>query len=408
MPHQHPPHGDWRTWVILGGRGAGKTRAGAEWVRAQVEGTTPTQQGRCKCIALLGETLDQVREVMVFGISGIISSSPPDRVPQWESGRKRLVWPNGALAYAFSARDAEALRGPQFDGAWSDELCKWRNAKHAWDMLQFGLRLGHNPQQVITTTPRNIKLLHRILNDSRTVNTQAATEANRTNLAPCFIRDIRQRYKGTYLERQELDGALIKDPPDALWKRAVLEKAYVKSVPHLHRIVVAVDPPVGRLHQSDECGIIVAGVVHIGDPRTWRAYVLEDASISNASPMEWSRKAILMYEKYKADRIVAEVNQGGDMVESVIRQIDPLVSYRAVWASRGKTVRAEPIAALYEQGRVKHTGDLTQLEDQMCDMTLAGYFGKKSPDRVDALVWALHDLMIASSAHWSDPRLRIL
>lgn len=406
MEHQLPPEGNWRTWVAMGGRGAGKTRAGAEWVRAQVEGPRPLHEGRCRRIALVGETIDQVREVMVFGESGILACSPPDRRPEWQATRKRLIWPNGATAQAFSAHDPESLRGPQFDGAWVDELAKWKKARPTWDMLQFALRLGDDPRVCVTTTPRNVGLMHELLQLETTVVTTAPTEANRANLAASFLDEVRARYAGTRLGRQELDGVLLEDTEGALWTGALLEAARVQEVPELDRIIVAVDPPVTGTAQSDDCGIVVAGAVTKGPVQDWRAYVLADESLGGASPARWAKAAIRAMEQYGADRLVAEVNQGGEMVEQVIRQIDPLVPVRTVHATRGKAARAEPVAALYEQGRVHHLAGLTALEDQMRAMTPQGYAGRGSPDRLDALVWALNELMIEPAAKWRNPQVR--
>ncbi len=408
MPHQLPPDGDWRSWVIMGGRGAGKTRAGSEWVRAMVEGSLPMDAGRARRVALVGETIDQVREVMIFGDSGILACSPPDRRPKWEATRKRLVWPNGAVAQVFSAYEPEGLRGPQFDAAWADELAKWKKAEDAWDMLQFALRLGQHPQQVVTTTPRNVGVLKDLLKNRSTVVTHAPTEANRAYLAKSFLEEVRSRYAGTRLGRQELDGVLLEDIEGALWTAGDLDQRRVGKAPEVTRVVVAVDPPVSSHAGSDECGIVVAGVVAEGSPQDWRAYVLEDASVHAKSPMGWAEAALAAMHRHGADRLVAEVNQGGDLVEAVVRQINPLVSYRGVRAMRGKVARAEPVAALYEQGRVKHVRGLGDLEDQMCQMSAQGFMGKGSPDRVDALVWALTDLMIDAGQGFRKPQIRTL
>ena len=408
MDHQLPPEGPWRSWVIMGGRGAGKTRAGAEWVRSIVEGSRPLDKGRCKRIALVGETVDQVREVMIFGDSGILACTPPDRRPDWEGSRKRLVWPNGAIATVHSAHDPEGLRGPQFDGAWVDEIAKWKRSQETWDMLQFALRLGDHPQVCVTTTPRNVGVLKALLKAPSTVVTHAATEANAANLAASFLEEVRARYRGTRLGRQELDGILMADAEGALWTSAMLEKARVTELPELDRIVVAVDPAATSGSGSDECGIVVVGARMQGPPQDWRAYVLADCSVRGESPAGWARAAIRAMERFGADRLVAEVNQGGQMVQEVIRQVDPLVPYKAVHASRGKVARAEPVAALYEQGRVRHVMDLEVLEDQMLRMTAHGYEGGGSPDRVDALVWALHELMIEPAAKWRQPGVRTL
>ncbi len=407
-PHQLPPEGEWRTWVILGGRGAGKTRAGAEWVRAQVEGSMPFDEGRARRVALVGETQDQVREVMIFGDSGILACSPEDRRPTWEASRKRLVWPNGAIATVHSAHDPEGLRGPQFDAAWVDELAKWPNAQDTWDMLQFALRLGDDPRVCVTTTPRNVDVLKTLLEQPSTVQTHAKTDVNRANLAASFLEEVRNRYAGTRLGRQELDGVLLSDAEGALWTSEMLEEIRTDKVPELDRIVVALDPAATSGKSSDECGIVVAGALTQGPPQDWRAYVLADCTVSAASPNTWARAAISAMEQFSADMLVAEVNQGGQMVEEVIRNIDPLIPYRAVHASRGKVARAEPVAALYEQGRVRHVGVFEQLESQMVQMTINGYEGSGSPDRTDALVWALHELLITHSAKWRQPGVRRL
>jgi len=309
MEHQLPPGGDWRSWVIMGGRGAGKTRAGAEWVRACVEGAMPLSPGRCRRVALIGETMDQVREVMVFGESGIMNCSPPDRRPEWQATRRCLVWPNGAEAMVFSAHDPEGLRGPQFDAAWVDELAKWKKARETWDMLQFALRLGEHPQVCVTTTPRNVGILKELLELPSTVVTRAKTEANRANLAESFLEEVRARYGNSRLARQELDGILVTDVDGALWTGETLDRAQALAPPAtFDRIVVAVDPPAGDGKASDACGIVVAGVVCEGPPQAWRAWVLEDASVQGVSPTGWAQAAAAAYERWQADRVVAEVN----------------------------------------------------------------------------------------------------
>lgn len=406
LPHQMPPEGDWKTWVILGGRGAGKTRAGSEWVRMMVEGATPEAPGRARRVALIGETYDQALAVMIKGDSGILACSPPDRVPVWVAGERRLVWPNGAEARVYSANDAEALRGPQFDAAWSDELAKWPKAQGTWDMLQFGLRLGRHPQQVVTTTPRNVAVLKDLMELGSTVSTRAATEANRAYLAPSFLEEVRARYGKTRLGRQELDGEILEDAEDALWTRSGLDALRVESVAEGARVIVAVDPPVTGHEGSDACGIIVVAIDETGPPHQWRATVLEDRSVRATSPNGWAEAAIAAYYAHGAERLVAEVNQGGDMVETIVRQIDPSVNYKAVRASRGKAARAEPVAALYEQGRVRHLGALPDLEDEMCRMSLTGYEGHGSPDRVDALVWALTEGVLLPGQRALAPGIR--
>ena len=394
--------------MILGGRGAGKTRAGAEWVRSMVEGGMPLDTGRARRVALIGETFDQVRDVMIFGDSGILTCSPPDRKPVWKAGERKLIWPNGAEAQAFSAHDPEGLRGPQFDAAWVDELAKWKKGQETWDMLQFALRLGEHPQVCVTTTPRNVEVLKRLLESPSTVQTHAATEANRANLAASFLEEVQARYAGTRLGRQELEGVLLADAEGALWSSEALQATQVRSLPGFDRIVVGLDPSVSGGAKADACGIVVVGAQLKGPPQDWRAVVLADCTVEGAGPSGWARAAIAAMDEYGAERLVAEVNQGGKLVEEVLRQVDPLVPYKAVHASRGKVARAEPVAALYEQGRVRHVKGLSALEEQMCQMTARGFEGQGSPDRVDALVWALHELMIAPAAQYRRPRVRVL
>jgi len=383
------------TWIILGGRGAGKTRAGAEWVRAQAEGPSPLsgpKGGMGGQIALIGETYSDVRDVMVEGPSGILSIAPPDRCPRHEPSRRRLTWPNGAVARYFSSEDPDGLRGPQFTAAWADEFAKWRNIQATWDMLQFALRLGVQPRQVVTTTPRPIKELKELMARATSVVTQASTYANRVHLAPGFFNTIIAQYEGTRLGRQELNAEILEDNPGALWQRHMFEAARHQEPPLLSRVVVAVDPPASSGAAADECGIIVAGRGTDG-----RAYVLEDATCQGASPSAWAGRAVAAYHHHGADRLVAEVNQGGDMVKAVIQQVDESISYKAVHASRGKVLRAEPVAALYERGRVRHSGVFPTLEDQMCEFDRENA-GSRSPDRVDALVWALTELMLSGKA----------
>ena len=406
LPHQLPPDGDWLTWVILGGRGAGKTRAGAEWVRAMVEGATLDAPGRARRVALVGETYDQALAVMVKGESGILACSPPDRQPRWVAGERTLIWPNGAEARLYSSHDPEALRGPQFDAAWSDELAKWPKADATWDMLQFGLRLGRQPRQVVTTTPRNVPILRTILGRDSTVSTHAPTEANAAYLAPSFLAEIRAHYGATRLGRQELDGLLLEDVEGALWTRAMLDGLRVDAAPKDARIIVAVDPPVTGHEGSDACGIIVVAIDQVGRPQDWRAVVLADCSVQATSPNGWAEAAVAAYHQHGAARMVAEVNQGGEMVETIVRQIDPMINYRAVRATTGKAARAEPVAALYEQGRVLHLGLLPALEDEMCLMSRTGYDGRGSPDRVDALVCALTDGLLEAGRRALKPGIR--
>lgn len=402
--YQAAPAGNWHTWVILGGRGAGKTRAGSEWVRSRVEGATPLAAGGSRRIALVGETLDQVRAVMVEGDSGILACTPPDRRPRLVVSQNRLIWPNGAEATLASAVNYEALRGPQFDGAWADELAKWRYAREAWEMLQFTLRLGNDPRQLVTTTPRDVDVLREILNEIGTVVSRAGTAENSAHLAPGFVDRLMARFGGTAMGRQELDGELIREREGAMWTRAMIEDGRGSMPVGLTRIVVAVDPPVSTGKRADECGIVVAGVDASGPNDKWQAWVLADRSCRGESPQGWAERAAAAYDEFRADRLVAEVNQGGDLVESLMRQVAPNVAYRGVHARVGKRLRAEPVAALYEQGRVHHVDTFETLEDQMCQFT--GSSNERSPDRLDALVWALTDLVV--DAPNAGPRIRSL
>lgn len=371
----------WTTWLVLGGRGAGKTRTGAEWVKAQA------LSGRCGRIALVGETMADLREVMVEGVSGLRAIHPRDGRPLWQATRRRLEWPNGAVAQGFSADDPEALRGPQFAAAWCDEVGKWRHAEAAFDMLQFGLRLGARPRQVVTTTPRPVALLQRLAADPLTAVTRAGTLANAANLAPDFLTRIVARYAGTTLGRQELDGLFIEDRPDALFRRETLEACRVAAAPDCARVVVAVDPPAGG-RRAGRCGIVAAGITSEGI-----VHVIEDASLEAARPEAWAARAIALYRRLEADALVAEVNQGGEMVAAVIAAVDAAVPVTAVRATRGKALRAEPVAALYAQGRVKHVGAFPALEDEMAAFSPDGLSDGRSPDRLDALVWAVTHLV---------------
>jgi phage terminase large subunit-like protein len=394
--HQREPRaGDppWTTWLMLGGRGAGKTRAGAEWVKALA--ADPDAR-----IALVGETEHDVREVMIEGVSGILAAHALGARPDWAPSRRRLEWTNGAVAQAFSAEQPDSLRGPQFTHAWLDELAKWRQAEAAFDNLQFALRLGTRPRQLITTTPRPIALIKRLIADPRTIVTRAATQANAGNLAAQFIDNVFARYGGTRLGRQEIAGEIIEERADALWSRATLESCRVGAAPDLARVVVAVDPPASSAKGADACGLIAAGVDDNGT-----IYVLADETVSGLSPAQWARKAVNLWRRLNADCLVVEVNQGGEMVKAVIAEADRSVPVTPVRATRGKYLRAEPVAQLYEQGRVKHAGAFPALEDEMCDFGLDGLSGGRSPDRVDALVWAVTALSFG--ARWQ-PRVRVI
>lgn len=383
-PNQLAPEGDWDIWMMLAGRGFGKTRSGAEWVREQV------LSGK-KRIALIAETHKDLTEVMIEGDSGIISVFPDHQRPEYRKNPVQIKFHTGAVALGYNATRPDQLRGPQFDCAWSDELAKWRYARETWDQLQFGLRLGDHPQQIITTTPRPIELVKAILagEEGKAHLTRGKTLDNASNLAKPFLTKIRKRYEGTRLGRQELNGEVLGDLPGALWRLDQIDLyriARPEDIPEMQRILVAVDHAVTDGEESNEHGIIVAGIT---EEQT--GVVLEDASVAG-TPLKWARRAIAMHDKYAADGVVVEVNQGGDLVAQTLRSVRPELNIIEVRATRGKHVRAEPIAALYEQGRVFHAGTFTELEDQMTQMTDAGFQGEGSPDRTDALVWALTEL----------------
>ncbi len=379
-PEQQIPAGDdWDKWLILAGRGWGKTRTGAETVRAWVK-------AGYRRIALVAATAADARDVLVEGESGILRIHPDRDRPLYEPSKRRLTWPNGAIATTYSADEPDRLRGPQHDAAWCDELASW-SYPEAWDMLLMGLRLGLRPAAVITTTPRPTKLVRELLTDHRCHVTRGATMDNARNLAPQFLSQIVKKYEGTRLGRQELYAEVLDDNPGALWHRGPMLDAHrVQSIPELRRIVVAVDPAVTSNEDSDETGIVVCALGADG-----RGYVLEDLTCKQ-SPAAWARIVIDAYHKWHADRIVAEGNNGGDLIESVMRSIDASVSYTRVHARRGKFARAEPVAALYEQGRISHVGAFPQLEDELCEYDPAT--STESPNRLDALVWGFTDLML--------------
>jgi phage terminase large subunit-like protein len=376
---QWEPPGDWRTWMLKCGRGFGKTRSGAEWVKSKIEDGT---YGR---IALVGPTAADVRDVMIEGESGILAISRPEFFPKYEPSKRRLTWPNGAIATAFSAEEPNRLRGPQHDAAWCDELGSWKYAE-TWDMLMMGLRLGKDPRTCVTTTPKPSVLVKKLIKDPTTLVVGGSTFENRQNLTEYWFDTIVKQYEGTRLGLQELEGIVLEDNPDAFWQPSMLEKLRVKKAPELKRIVVAVDPAVTSGEDADETGIVVAGIGVDGD-----GYVLADRSC-RMSPNDWARRVVIAYDEFEAERVVAEVNNGGDLVKSILMTVSKKLSYKPVRASKGKRARAEPVAALYEQGRVHHVGFHADLESQMCEYTPDGFQG--SPDRVDALVWALTELML--------------
>ena len=395
---QRAPEGNWFCWLVLAGRGFGKTRMGVEWVRAAVEGrgcVSLPKSGGLR-IALISQTFADARDVMIEGDSGFLANASKGMRPIFEPSKKRLTWPNGAVATIYSADEPDQLRGPQHHMAWVDEMAKWGHAEEAWSNLMFGLRLGLSPRVMVTTTPKPMRLLKEISIDPATVVTRGSSFENVAHLSRRFLDEMKRRYEGTRLGRQELMGEMLDDVPGALWTRAVLDDGRMKNAPDLQRIVVAVDPPVTHGPNADTCGIVA-----VGKAKNGQLYVLEDASVQGLSPHGWAERALTCYRAHVADRLVAEVNNGGDLVEAVIRQMAPDVSYRAVRASRGKIARAEPVAALYERGLVHHIGAFVELEDELCGYTGEG--GKGSPDRMDALVWAITELMPNPTA---EPRMR--
>lgn len=392
---QLPPPGDWRIWLIMAGRGFGKTRAGSEWVRF-IADTNPAAR-----IALISSSLAEARSVMVEGESGILACCPPEREPVFEPSLRRLTFPNGAQAQLFSAAEPEGLRGPQHSHAWCDEIGKWslshNRATRCWDNLLMGLRLGSDPRVTVTTTPRAVPLVQRLLpkaSAASTVVSRGSTYDNAGNLPRRFLDAMESEYAGSQLARQEIGGELVTDIQGALWSRSLIERCRERGArPQDRRVIVSVDPPASST--GDDCGIVVAALGEDGHGR-----VLADCSIARAQPSEWACAVANAADDWKADRVVAEANQGGAMVGAVLRAAQNTLPVKLVHATRGKVARAEPIAALYASGRVKHCGLFPQLEDQMCGLMVGGdYAGPgRSPDRADALVWALAELMLTPAA----------
>lgn len=379
---QRPDDSDWRIWMIMAGRGFGKTRAGSEWV---------SELARCDGslrFALVGATIDDVRNVMIEGESGLLAVARRDEKIGFHAGKGEVTFASGAVAHIYSAESREKLRGPEHHHAWCDELAKWNHADSVWDNMMLGLRLADRSRVVVTTTPRPIPLLRRLIAQEGTVLHGGST-ADNFNLPDDFVVTIRARYDGTRQGRQEIDGELIDDIAGALWSRDLIERQRVPMAPQLKRIIIGVDPPVTS--GGDACGIIAVGL-GLDD----KVYVLADHSVSGVSPEGWARAVAAAAECWDADRVVAEGNQGGEMVESTLRAADLAMPIKRVHASRGKSARAEPVAALYEAGRAWHAGAFPQLEDEMCGLIAGGgYEGPgRSPDRADALVWAMSELML--------------
>ncbi|WP_375402148.1 DNA-packaging protein [uncultured Sphingomonas sp.] len=373
--------GDWRVWLIRAGRGFGKTRAGAEWI-SEIARTTPDAR-----IALVGATASEARQVMVEGESGLLACKRHGEATCWKRDQGLLLFGSGAQAQVFSAEAPESLRGAQHHVAWCDEIAKWRYGEAAWDNLMLGLRLGTHPRVVVTTTPRPNNLMRRIMTTKGVTLTTGRTRDN-FHLPAVFVEAMEDAYGGTAKGRQELDGEMIEEADGALWSRALIERARVDGHPELARIVVGVDPPATA--EGDACGIVCVGLGADG-----RGYVLEDASVGGLTPEGWAAAVASCAERWGADRVVAETNQGGEMVASVLRGADRALPVKPVHASRSKTARAEPVMTWYASGRVFHAGRFPALEDELCGLRVGGaYEGPgRSPDRADACVWALTELL---------------
>jgi phage terminase large subunit-like protein len=376
-PKQLPPPGDWLTWMIITGRGWGKTRTGSEFVNSKA------RKG-AQHIALIGQTKADVRDTMVeIGPSSILKVSNPNFYPKYESSKRRLIWPNGCIGTIYSGDEPGQVRGPSHDAAWIDELAKFKYPQDIWDNLMFGFREGEDMRVLITTTPRPIPIIKNLINDPNTIPIRGSTFENKENLPQRYFDYVIAPYIGTRLGQQEIEGKILEDNPNALWTRKIIEDNRRNKAPGLIRVAVAVDPQATDNIMSSETGIIGGG---LGEDK--HVYILEDATIKG-SPDQWGTAAVTAYNKLKADRIIGEVNNGGDMVEYIIRSIEPNISYNSVRATRGKYLRAEPVSALYEQGRIHHVGNFPELEDQQCEWVP----GEKSPDRLDALVWLVYELL---------------
>lgn len=386
-----PTPTSWDIWLILSGRGWGKTRTGAQWVRSRVEART------AKRIALLAPTFRDCRNTLVEGESGLLASCPPGLVSSYEPGLGRVSFSTGAVAYWYSAEEPERLRGPQFDLAWCDELAAWSYLEATWDQLRLATRLGSHPQMLVTTTPKPLPLIKRLLKDLKVRVTRGSTFDNAANLPESYLTAIEGRFGGTRLGRQELYGEVLEDTDGALWSATNLDAYRVREAPELTRIVVGVDPAVTATGSSDETGIVVAG-----RGRDGHLYILGDHS-GRMSVEGWARKVVDVFDHYQADIVVGETNQGGDLVERSLKQVRPYLPFRSVRATRGKLRRAEPVALMYEQGRAHHVGVHHALEDQLVSYTP---LSSESPDRLDALVWACTELLGEAPATFGDADFR--
>jgi phage terminase large subunit-like protein len=380
---QIAPGGEWRTWLLMAGRGFGKTRAGAEWVLEKARSNAKAR------IALIGASLDEVAKVMVEGESGLLASARLHEHLRWRPTTGKLRFPSGALAIAYSGASPARLRGPQHHFAWADELAKWAKPKEAWDNMQLGLRLGERPQAVVTTTPGPTPLLRRILDHSETRKTGGRTFDN-PYLPSAFVEAVTADYGGTRLGRQELDGELLGEAEGALWTRELIEerRCAMPDRDALGRVLVAVDPPGSA--GGDACGIVVGGLCG------GKGLVLADCSVSGLRPEGWARRVAAAAESWAADRVIAEANNGGEMVDAVLKTVAPALPLRLVHAGRGKGARAEPVAAAFEAGRCLLAGCFPELEDELCALTAHGFVGGGSPDRADAMVWALSELVLTA------------
>lgn len=395
MSYQKPPATDWRVWLFLAGRGTGKTRSGAEWIRAQVKAGASR-------VALVAPTLSDAREVMIEGESGLANIGHGPERPHYHSSRRRLEWPCGAIGHVFSAEDPDSLRGPQFDCAWADEFCAWAYPQATLSNLRLGLRLGSDPRLVVTTTPRPTKALLDLMQQDGVTVSRAKTHQNKAFLAESFMQTMMDIYEGTSVGRQELEGEILLQDDNALFTHALFEANRLAKAPPLDKIIVAIDPPASMGVRADACGLIVVGRLRSGG--TDMAYVLHDGTVQGLGPEGWAGRAISLWEAWDADYLLAEINQGGEMVKSVLMAVGAQAVVKTVYASKSKRARAEPVAALYQQGKVKHVGTFGPLEDELCNLSEISR-SRKSPDRADALIWAITELLLKPRPH---PRVRTL